>query len=79
MSITEYDEEGCPQCGSELDWLYICYRCGECYEPNPWRTTYWNVLSATQSEQAKADTSLGNAFVVIMLWIKRILKSKQKQ
>jgi len=35
MSITEYDEEGCPQCGAELDWHMCCLRCGECYEPNP--------------------------------------------
>ncbi len=32
MSITEYDEEGCPQCGAELDWHMCCLRCGECYE-----------------------------------------------
>ena len=41
--------------------------------------TYYDVLSATQLEQAKADTSLGNAFAVAMLWIKRILKFKQKR
>jgi len=34
MSITEYDEEGCPCCGREL-LMGCCVECGECYEPNP--------------------------------------------
>jgi hypothetical protein len=31
MSITEYDEEACPACGSYL-FEMCCLRCGECYE-----------------------------------------------
>ena len=64
------------QKGTDKGW--DCLKCGKIIGWY-WLTIFWNVLNVIELELAKVDINPGNAFAAAMLWIKRILKSRQKQ